>query len=236
MKTQLRAAYFIGAIGLTIVSLVACGGGGTVGLGAGAASGALQQGAAQQQSMDRSLAFLAASSPVHFPLTVSPGAKVCIPKASGEGTISSVSSQAERLHITVSGLPHSADFDVFIIQVPNKPFGLAWYQGDIDTNALGNGSVDFIGRFSIETFIVAPGVAPAPLVFTSPPFPDASSNPKTPPVQLYHVGIWFNSPSVAAKAGCANTVTPFNGTHNAGIQALNTGTFPINAGPLRSFH
>ena len=28
--------------------------------------------------------------------------------------------------------------------------------------------------------------------------------------------------------------TPFNGEHNAGIQILNTGTFPDNAGPL--FH
>ena len=36
------------------------------------------------------------------------------------------------------------------------------------------------------------------------------------PVHKYHVGLWFNSPKTAAKAGCGSTVTPFNGTHNAG--------------------
>ena len=71
----------------------------------------------------------------------------------------------------------NVDFDVFLIQVPNAPFGLSWYQGDIQTNSTGSGSVNFLGRFSIETFIVAPGTAPAPVVFHN-TFPDASSNPK----------------------------------------------------------
>jgi hypothetical protein len=67
-------------------------------------------------------------------------------------------------------------------------------------------------------------------------FPDdATTNPKTAPVQLYHLGIWFNSPADAAAAGCANTQTPFNGTHNAGVQALNTSNFGDLNGPLRSF-
>jgi len=51
-------------------------------------------------------------------------------------------------------------------------------------------------------------------------------------VQIYHIGIWFNSPADAAKAGCPNTVTPFTSNHQAGIQVLNTATFPDNAGPL----
>jgi hypothetical protein len=159
-----------------------------------------------------------------------------LPHASGSGVISVFSAQAEKLSLSVTGLPHNTDFDVFIIQVPTAPFGLSWYQGDIDTTSTGTGAVSFIGRFSIETFIVAPGVAPAPTPFHSPPFPDAASNPKTAPVQTYHVGIWFNSPNDAARAGCPNTVTPFNGTHNAGIQVLNTATFPLLAGPLRGFH
>jgi hypothetical protein len=49
---------------------------------------------------------------------------------------------------------------------------------------------------------------------------------------MYHLGLWFNSPSDALKAGCSGNVTPFNGEHNAGIQALNTSNFPDNAGPL----
>lgn len=52
---------------------------------------------------------------------------------------------------------------------------------------------------------------------------------------MYHVGIWFNSPAAAVSAGCANTVTKFNGEHNAGVQALNSSNFPDNAGPLRFF-
>jgi hypothetical protein len=49
---------------------------------------------------------------------------------------------------------------------------------------------------------------------------------------MYHLGLWFNSPTDAAAAGCPNTVTPFNGEHNAGVQALSTRNFPDQAGPL----
>jgi hypothetical protein len=31
-------------------------------------------------------------------------------------------------------------------------------------------------------------------------------------------------------------VTPFNGEQHAGIQALNTAEFPVNAGPLAHVH
>ena len=34
-------------------------------------------------------------------------------------------------------------------------------------------------------------------------------------------------------AGCPDSVTPFNGELNAGIQVPNTGTFPDDQGPLR---
>jgi hypothetical protein len=44
--------------------------------------------------------------------------------------------------------------------------------------------------------------------------------------------LWFNSPFDASKAGCPATVTPFNGEHHAGIQVLNTATFPALQGPL----
>jgi hypothetical protein len=139
----------------------------------------------------------------------------------------------ENLEVLVTGLLPKTDFDLFSIQVPGAPFGLAWYIGDINTDASGNGVGNFAGRFSVETFIVAPGVAPAPVVFGG-PFPDASSNPKTNPVQLYHLGLWFNSPSDAVKDGCAGTVTPFNGEHNAGVQILNSANFQskFGIGPL----
>jgi hypothetical protein len=144
----------------------------------------------------------------------------------------------EIMEVFVQGLPPNTDFDFFVIQVPNKPFGLAWYQGDIETNRNGVGFGSFVGRFSIETFIVATGIAPAPVVhFDDPqPFPDADHNPATNPVQLYHLGLWFNSPADAAKAGAGNGVTPFNGEHNAGAQVLSTNGFPDAAGPLKQLN
>ncbi len=65
------------------------------------------------------------------------------------------------------------------------------------------------------------------------PFPDAATNPQFAPVHEYHVGVWFNSSTDAAAVGCANVVTPFNGEHNAGPQALSTQQFPDTNGPLR---
>jgi len=166
-----------------------------------------------------------------FNMVPSAGAKTCLPEARGRVTLNSLNT-VESMHVEVFGLPEHTDFDVFLIQIPGSPFGLSWYQGDIETNSSGNGVSDFSGRFSKETFIVAPGPAPAPKVFPD----NATTNPKTAPVQIYHLGIWFNSPKDAAKAGCAATVTPFNGTHNAGIQVLNTSNFPNLSGPLRNFN
>jgi hypothetical protein len=135
----------------------------------------------------------------------------------------------EVMTVGVQGLPPNTDFDFFVIQVPNAPFGLSWYQGDIETNSGGTGTTKFIGRFNIETFIVAPGTAPAPVVHEV----DASSNPATAPVHTYHLGLWFNSPADAVKAGCPGAATPFNGDHTAGVQVLSTRNFPDDQGPLR---
>ena len=95
-----------------------------------------------------------------------------------------------------SGLPPKTDFDLFVLQVPKAPFGVAWYQGDLETNHDGEAHGRFIGRFSSETFAVATGSAPAPVVFDG-PFPDASLNPAFNPIQMYHLGLWFNSPADA---------------------------------------
>ena len=84
----------------------------------------------------------------------------------------------------------------------------------------------------IETFTVATGSFAAPSVFNG-PFPDATLNPPFNPIQMYHLGMWFNSPKDAQTAVCPATVTPFNGEHNAGIQVLNTSNFADDQGPLR---
>ena len=173
---------------------------------------------------------------VTFDLVRSPGLASfpsVAPKARGTVTVHSIGA-VEIMKVKVEGLPPNTDFDLFVIQVPNPPFGLSWYQGDIETDANGRGSGEFIGRFSIETFIVAPGIAPAPAdPFNEPgSIPDATQNPATNPVQTYHIGLWFNSPADVVKAGGPNIITPFNGEHDAGVQVLNTSEFPTTSGPL----
>jgi hypothetical protein len=159
-------------------------------------------------------------------------ANPCLPDAKARVRVTSMGS-VEMMTVDVAGLPPNTGFDFFVIQVPKGPFGLSWYQGDLDTHADGKGHGTFVGRFNIETFIVAPGVAMAPVVHDDGTFPDADMNPATAPVHTYHLGLWFNSPDDAAAAGCPSTVTPFNGDHTAGIQVLNTSNFPNDQGPLR---
>jgi hypothetical protein len=181
---------------------------------------------------------VAAANPIKsadFDMQVSAGAKACLPNAKAEVHIKSLG-PVEVMTVEASGLPPKTNFDFFVIQVPKAPFGVAWYQGDLETNREGEAHGRFVGRFNIETFAVAPGVAPAPVVFDDQPFPDASSNPAFNPIQMYHLGLWFNSPADAQKAGCPNGVTPFNGEHNAGIQVLNTAQFADKQGPLRQIH
>jgi hypothetical protein len=167
-----------------------------------------------------------------FDMVVSRGAATCLPEAKGEVHVISLG-PVEVMQVHVSGLPPDTEFDFFVIQLPNAPFGLSWYQGDIETNANGRGHQTFIGRFNIETFIVAPGSGAAPVVHNNGMFPDANTNPPTAPVHTFHLGLWFNSPEDAAAAGCPGATTPFNGEHNAGIQVLNTSNFPDLEGPLR---
>ena len=173
------------------------------------------------------------AEPFEFDMVRSPGLAAfpnCLPNARARVSIEK-NGPVEEMRVRVSGLPPKTNFDFFVIQVPNKPFGMAWYQGDIETTAYGRGHGRFIGRFNEETFIVAPGSVPAPQVHSN-AFPDAQLNPQTGPLHTFHLGLWFNSPQDAAKAGCPADVTPFNGEHNAGVQVLNTSNFPELKGPL----
>jgi hypothetical protein len=116
-----------------------------------------------------------------------------------------------------------------------RPSDYPGTRGILKPNKDGVGYGEFIGRFNIETFIVAPGVASAPVdPFHDPErILDALQNPATNPVQIYHLGLWFNNPQDVVKAGGPGTVTPFNGEHDAGIQVLNTGEFGDIDGPLK---
>jgi hypothetical protein len=154
------------------------------------------------------------------------------PKAHANVTIKSLG-PVEVMNVTLRHMPKNKEFDLFVIQQPNTPFGISWYQGDINTNKQGEGHGHFVGRFSIETFSVAPGSTAAPVVHEDPPFPDAATNPQFAPVHQFHLGLWFGSADAAEAAGCPGNVTPFNGDHTAGIQALSTRNFDALKGPLR---
>ena len=152
----------------------------------------------------------------------------CLPDAQGRVEVAS-KGPVQVMKVKLSGMPADTDFALFVIQVPNGPFGISWYQGDIETNADGRGEGKFVGIFSDETFAFALGTTAAP----TPHAQDASSNPQTPPVHTYHLGLWFDSPAGATAAGCPGATTPFNGDHTAGVQAMSTRNFPSLEGPLQ---
>ena len=172
----------------------------------------------------------AAGSQISFRMVRSAGdvATGCLPNAHARVTVTTQGA-VDVMTVHAGGLPKNTDFDLFVIQVPNAPFGLSWYQGDLETNGSGVADGTFRGRFSVETFIVAPGTATAPHVDNF----DAATNPATAPVHTFHLGLWFNSPTDAGNAGCAISQTPFNGEHTAGVQALSTQNFGDTTGPLR---
>jgi hypothetical protein len=134
------------------------------------------------------------------------------------------------MDVTVDHAPKNTEFELFVTQQPNSPFGVSWYQADFETNNQGYGEVRARGIFSEELFAFAPGSVNAPQVDDL----DAETNPAFAPVHTYHLGLWFGSPQEAEDAGCPATVTPFDGGgHEAGVQAFSTRNFPALHGPLR---
>ena len=69
---------------------------------------------------------------------------------------------AENLRVTVKGLAAGTALDIFVIQVPTAPFGLAWYLGDLPVSGTGMVTKVFTSRLNEETFAVAPGSVAAP--------------------------------------------------------------------------
>jgi hypothetical protein len=161
--------------------------------------------------------------PFSFALQASPGIASCLPHASGRVTVTP-GKLNDTMRVSVRGLPARTGFDLFVIQTPNKPFGVSWYQTDVNTGRHGNGTATVRGIFDQETFSVSPG---GTTTFA--------------PTHQYHLGLWFNNPNTPFRLGCEPgatqaVVTPFNGEQHAGIQVLNTAEFPDNAGPLSHVH
>jgi hypothetical protein len=75
---------------------------------------------------------------IDFDMVVSPNAAQCLPDAKADVRVVALEG-VERMTVRVSGLPPETEFEFFVLQPPVNPFGLAWYQGDIETNEDGEG-------------------------------------------------------------------------------------------------
>jgi hypothetical protein len=164
-----------------------------------------------------------ASHTFSFALKPSAGIRACLPHAGGRVTITT-GSLNDKMTISVHGMPRRTGFDLFVIQLPTKPFGVSWYQTDVNVGRRGTGIATVRGIFDSETFSVSPG-----------------GTTTFGPTHQYHLGLWFNNPRVPFRLGCepgaaVPVVTPFNGRQHAGIQVLNTAQFPANRGPLSHVH
>jgi len=153
----------------------------------------------------------------------------CLEDARAHVNVITTATDQQIMDVTVNHAPANTEFELFVTQQPNSPFGISWYQSDFETNNQGHGEVRARGIFSEELFAVAPGSVNAPQVDDL----DAEKNPAFAPVHTYHLGLWFGSPEEAQAAGCPANVTPFDGDHSAGIQAFSTRNFPALHGPLR---
>jgi hypothetical protein len=194
----------------------------TAGLAAAAAASALSLTAASAAPVTSARA----SGPFTFSLMPSPGIKSCLPHAGGRVTIVP-GAQNDTMHVSVFGMPRNSEFDLFVIEQPNKPFGVSWYQTDVNADRHGFGQATVRGIFDAETFSVSPAGSATPFA----------------PTHQYHLGLWFNDPNLPFHLGCEPNgpgtqpvVTPFNGEQHAGIQVLNTAQIPVTAGPLSHVH
>ena len=67
------------------------------------------------------------SAGFQFDLVASPGITACLPKAHGSARIVPLP-QNDLMTLSVEGLVPNTEYALFVIQVPNKPFGISWYQ------------------------------------------------------------------------------------------------------------
>ena len=152
----------------------------------------------------------------------------CLKGAKAHVDVRTTPTDNQIMDVTVNHAPKNTEFELFVTQQPNSPFGVSWYQADFTTNNQGQGEVRARGIFSEELFVFAPGVVKAPQIDNQ----DAEKNPAFDPVHTFHLGLWFGDPKDAEEAGCSGKVTQFDGDHEAGIQAFSTRNFPDLEGPL----
>jgi hypothetical protein len=152
----------------------------------------------------------------------------CLKGAKANVDVRTAGTGLQIMDVELNHAPKNTEFELFVTQQPNSPFGISWYQADFETNNQGQGEVRAIGIFGEELFVFAPGSVKAPQVDEF----DAKKNPDFDPVHTLHLGLWFGDPKDAKDAGCSGKVTQFDGDHEAGIQAFSTRNFPDLEGPL----
>src|SRR5713226_5432238 len=59
-----------------------------------------------------------------FSLVPSPGITACLPHAMGDAVITRTNLN-DLMTVEVEGLPANTGFDLFVIEIPNKPFGIS---------------------------------------------------------------------------------------------------------------
>ena len=161
------------------------------------------------------------SRPFVFRLAVPANVRACLPHLGGTVAIFPHKLN-DTMVVSIHGAPANTEFDLFVIELPTAPFGVSWYQSDVDAGRNGSGMATVQGIFDEETF--------------------TAINPAAFDIRhQFHLGLWFNDPQVPFRLGCEGNatspiVTVFNGEQHAGIQALNTSNFPNGAGPLSHVH
>ena len=158
-----------------------------------------------------------------------------VPKATVTVTRGSLN---DTMVISLEHFRPGLDFDLFTVQ--NSPlqsdgtadstftnFGLAWYQSDIKIGHSGNGSVKIKTKLVDEIFGFDPSVRD--------PDDPSPSTVALAPTNAFHVGFWFDNPGDATTCfgGITPGTTPFNGTHDAGPNAMiSEPVAPDDLGPL----
>src|SRR5215213_8183554 len=80
----------------------------------------------------------------------------CLEGAKANVEVRTTLTDNQIMDVTLNNAPKNTEFELFITQQPNSPFGVSWYQADFTTNNQGQGEVRARGIFSEELFAFAP--------------------------------------------------------------------------------
>jgi hypothetical protein len=155
------------------------------------------------------------SEEIEFELVPSsPEIAACFPdlRAEVEIELETETKGRDEFELKVEGAPANQELTVFLLEIPNAPFGAAQYSGDVITNDQGNGKNEFeliVEEAFASTLVDGTRVR----------------------AELNHVGFWFADP--AADDVCfgpgGGAVTPFDGDNEASVQIMNSANFLTGA-------